>query len=181
MKNKEFEKIVNMYSKKLYNYLLKFHKNKEDAEDILQTTFIDFFEKAKRTKIEYPSAYLFRTAHNKSINLKKKNGKVTVLDTVNYSETKNYEDDIMEKSKNKEIREVLSELSPKYLLAIELKYFQKKKYREMAEIMELSESAVESILVRARKKIKKRMQDFVNPDVLKNRKNEGGEWWSAKM
>ncbi|MEA1973395.1 MAG: sigma-70 family RNA polymerase sigma factor, partial [Candidatus Cloacimonadota bacterium] len=171
MNNKEFEKVVRKYQKKIFNYLLKFHKHKEDAEDILQATFIDFFRYSKKTTIKHHSAFLYRTAHNKSINLKKKNAKITTLNTENYSEIDNSKNE-ENHPKNQEIRKALSSLSPKYLLTVELKYYQKKNYKEIAEIMEITESAVESILVRARRQIKKNMQDFENRNVLKIRKEK---------
>jgi len=130
--------------------LLKFHKNKEDAEDVLQSTFIEFYKQANKKNIEHHSAYLYRTAHNKSINLKNKNRKISPLNTDNYSETKKIEE-TQDSPKTLQLKKVLHELSPKHIQVIELKYYQNKRYKEIAEIMNITESAVESLLVSSKK------------------------------
>lgn len=170
MKNSDYEKIVRKYSKKIFNYLLKFHKNKEDAEDILQNTFIDFYKKVDTVDSRYYSAYLFRMAHNKSVNLYKRKQKVTHLETEFYSETKDYDEEVIKSANNHDLKKVLQSLKKNQLQVIELKYYQNKSYKEISEIMEITESAVESHLVRARKKIRKKMQDLGYEPVSKSRK-----------
>jgi RNA polymerase sigma-70 factor (ECF subfamily) len=65
--------------------------------------------------------------------------------------------------KNQIISAALAKLPSKYALLLELQYYQKLSYKEIADTLNLSVSAVDSRLVRAKKKLKKIIsQDFPN-------------------
>ncbi len=154
MSEKEFEKVVKEYGKQLYGYLLKILVNPDNADDVMQSTFSAFYKNMSHIDPEKYISYLFRTAHNKAINYSKKEKRYTVLHdyapelTVEESEV-NYE----------YIKIALKELKPQELFVVELKYYQNKNYAEIAEIMDITVSAVDSILVRAKRKLRKLLQD----------------------
>ncbi|RLC52762.1 MAG: hypothetical protein DRZ79_00605, partial [Candidatus Cloacimonadota bacterium] len=56
---------------------------------------------------------------------------------------------------NKIISSCMQKLKPEQAFILELQFFQKKSYKEIAEILETSESAVDSKLVRAKRKLRK--------------------------
>lgn len=156
MKN-QFELLVEKDGKKLYNYLRKILRNQEDAEDILQETLLAIYRKFDTIKPQAVESYLYRTAYHKALNhIKKRNTDSKYRSSIIDPEL------IVEKNvevvdlgdKNLEIREAMLELGNKYSILIELKYFQNKSYREIAEILDITESAVDSRLVRAKKKLK---------------------------
>ncbi|MCD6177219.1 MAG: RNA polymerase sigma factor [Candidatus Cloacimonetes bacterium] len=154
MNNNKFEVLLQNESKKLYNYLLKILRNKEDAEDILQETFIAFHKKMNSVKESSYKSYLFRTAYHKALNLiKKRNAKNKLV--TNYQEMEHFED---KQSKNNQqqkelIKDALSQLKPEEALLIELQFYQKMNYKQIAETLETTQSAVDSKLVRAKKKL----------------------------
>ena len=164
--NDKFEVLLQNESKKLYNYLLKILRNKEDAEDILQETFIAFHKKMNSVKESSYKSYLFRTAYHKALNLIKKRNTKNKLVT-NYNEMGYFED---KQPKNNEqqnelVKDALSQLKPEEALLIELQFYQKMNYKQIAETLETTQSAVDSKLVRAKKKLikliteQKKMQD----------------------
>ena len=98
MNNDKFEELLQNESKKLFNYLLKILRNREDAEDILQETFIVFHKKMNFVRESSHKSYLFRTAYHKALNfIKKRNAKNKLV--TNYPEMEHFED---ERTKNNE-------------------------------------------------------------------------------
>ena len=154
MNDNKFELLLQNESKRLYNYLLKILRNKEDAEDILQETFIAFHKKMNSVKESSYKSYLFRTAYNKALNLIKKrdakNKLVTSYNKMEYFEDKPNQNN---EDQNELIKEAFTKLKPKEALLIELQYFQKMSYKQIAEVLETTQSAVDSKLVRAKKKL----------------------------
>ncbi len=154
MNNNKFELLLQTESKKIYNYLLKILRNKEDAEDILQETFIAFHKKMNTIKVSSYKSYLFRTAYHKALNLiKKRNAKNKLV--TSYHDMEHFNDEPVENNdkKNELIKDALSQLKPDEALIIELQFYQKMSYKQIAEVLETTQSAVDSKLVRAKKKL----------------------------
>ena len=152
MNNGKFEVLLQNEGKKVYNYLLKILRNKEDAEDILQETFIAFHKKMSFVKESSYKSYLFRTAYHKALNLiKKRNAKNKLV--TNYHEMEHYEDKPTENNdqQNELVKDALSQLKPEEAILIELQFYQKMNYKQIAETLETTQSAVDSKLVRAKK------------------------------
>ena len=180
MDRNKFEDILRWENKKIFNYLLKILRNKEDAEDILQETFLAFYRKMDIISDETYISYLYRTAHNKALNHIKKRKKQNKFSS-NYSdmnymaEEKNDSEPNVQKSIS--VKKALAKLPEKYAILLELQFYQKKSYKEIADMLEMSVEAVDSKLVRAKKKLKKIiMQDSRQNGVFKDRgeKNEKG-------
>ncbi|HOD54645.1 MAG TPA: sigma-70 family RNA polymerase sigma factor [Candidatus Cloacimonadota bacterium] len=159
----DWEVFIKDKAKKLYHYILKYVSYHEDAEDIVQNTFLELYKNTHKLDEEYYEQWLYRVAHNKSINLlkqntskRKKQGEIELSVPV-FTEDK-YSDE--NEKKKAIIRQCFSSLKPKYALALELQFYQNKSYKEIADIMDITPSAVESLLVRAKKEMKKKLQDL---------------------
>lgn len=176
---KSFNEIIMAESPKLFNYLRKILRNQEDAEDILQEVFIAVYKHWDTISPEAREAYIFRTAYNKALNyIKKRNNQPDTSlikpELLSFSDSIESTEDNQEKQ-NEEIRFAMNELPAKYSILIELKYFQNKSYREIAEIVDLTESAVDSRIVRAKKKLRKIILKRRNMNEKKsNRMQQGG-------
>jgi len=161
MNRADFESIVEEYGAKLYRYLFRFLNNKDDAEDVLQSLFMAFYSNMDNVDPQRYAAYLFRTAHNQAINYKKKRNRfIPLSDSIKEKQHSIYDIDLVAEKKADQIRTALAKLKTQEVLAIELQFFQKKGYREIAEIMGLTPKAVDSMLVRAKRKLRKYLQDF---------------------
>jgi len=154
MNEKNFEVLLKKEGKKVYNYLLKMLRNKEDAEDIMQETFVGFYKKMDSINEKAYKSYLFRTAYHKALNHIKKRDKNSKHE-VNYSEMEQFQSNESgsDESKNLLVKSALAELKPQEALLIELQYFQKMSYKQIAETLETTTSAVDSKLVRVKKKL----------------------------
>jgi RNA polymerase sigma factor (sigma-70 family) len=156
MNKNKFEAVLNSEKKKIFNYLLKILRNREDAEDILQEVFIAFYNKMETVDENYFTSYLYRAAHNKALNLIKSRKRKDDLN-VHFEDMERMPEAPVETENpnNEKIRFAMRQLKEEQALILELKYFQKKSYKEIAEILETTESAVDSKLVRAKRKLKK--------------------------
>jgi RNA polymerase sigma-70 factor (ECF subfamily) len=77
------------------------------------------------------------------------------------SEKYSPETDIIDKELTDKVKEAIQNLSVKYRTAIVLYTYENKSYKEISKIMGKSISAVESLIFRAREKLKKSLQDYI--------------------
>ncbi|MBN1327062.1 MAG: RNA polymerase sigma factor [Candidatus Cloacimonetes bacterium] len=174
MEQQIFEEILETEKNRIFNYLLKILRHREDAEDILQETFMAFYHNFSRIKTNAHLSYLYRIAHNKAINRIKKTKRIKNVE-ISYPDLSSTEfnpginDQKISEIKNELIRKAFSRLKPKDALILELQFYQKMSYAQMAEVLEISSKAVDSRLIRAKKRLKKIiLQDDSYNVVLQN-------------
>ncbi len=74
-----FEDFYNLTKKKVFYLIYSYLRNQQDAEDILQETYLSMLEHRSRIKADSVMSYLFKIAQNKSLNfLKKKHRNVSM-------------------------------------------------------------------------------------------------------
>lgn len=172
MSNEIFEMLLKKEGKKLHNYLLKILRNKEDAEDILQETFVGFYKKIDSINENAYKSYLFKTAYHKALNHIKKRDKKNKQE-FNYTEMEQFQSKEISSNEKKNllVKSALAQLKPEEVLLIELQYFQKMSYKQIARTLDTTVSAVDSKLVRVKKKLikiineQKKMQENELLDV----------------
>ena len=178
MNKNKFEFILRTENNKIFNYLLKILRNREDAEDILQEVFIAFYKKMETVNETSCLSYLYKTAYNKALNKINSNKKTKNL-MVSYDNIENLKETEPEKPddfKNKIIRNAYTKLKPKEAYILELQFYQKMNYKEIAKRLSTTVSATDSRLVRAKKKLKKYiMQEMKENKVYKNRGIQNGQ------
>lgn len=144
------EWLVSRYQKSLFAAVYSMCRNAEDANDIVQETFIQYFTSGTEfTDERHIHAWLLRVAINKTKNLFRSswNRKVTLTDELRGGETqKREEDDLLEK---------VMALPEKYRVVIHLFYYEGFSVKEMAEILEITEGNVKMRLSRGRSMLKK--------------------------
>lgn len=158
MTRREYNIAVNDYSGRLYGFALKYLQNTDDASDIVQDVFEKLWKNRKKVEIEKVKSWLFTCAHNAMINYIKKKSRMTYSDQITSNETQESH------SKAYEMKEViektLSQLPPVQKSIILLRDLEGYNYKEIGEILELSEAQVKVYLFRARNKIKKQLKDL---------------------
>jgi len=161
----EFEFILRENNRRILNYLLKILRNQEDAEDILQDVFISFYHKMENINENAYRSYLYKTAYNKALNLIKSREKKRLLTREHRINSETRENKSNQEDRKKEmIKKAFSKLPPKYAVLLELQYYQKMSYKEIAKTLSTTISAVDSKLVRAKKKLKK----IISQDLKEN-------------
>jgi RNA polymerase sigma-70 factor (ECF subfamily) len=129
---------------------------KDEAEDILQEVFIKVMdERAKFTPKAKFGTWLYRMAVNRSYNaVRDRKVQVELDDHLPDDQSRLALDRLVENERAIVLKTALLELNERQRAALTLREFQDKSYAEIAEIMEVSIDAVESLLFHARTKLK---------------------------
>jgi RNA polymerase sigma-70 factor, ECF subfamily len=150
--------LVSRWEKRVYNYLLRLVRNREDALDLAQDVFLKAFQNLK--KLEDParfSAWLFRIAHNEAYSLLRKNRPEGEFPAGSAS--------TFPLELTLAVEAALTKLSPDHREAVVLKVYQGFKFEEMAEILECPVSTVKSRLYTALDLLKQTLAPIGGTDV----------------
>ncbi len=157
MTSKDYNETVRTYSGRLYRFVLKSLQNVEDANDIVQETFMKLWQHKEKVELEKAKSWLFTTAYRALVNLAKKNKRESSLDSIDFNEP-------FTNGHNYELKEVLDKcldlLPPQQKTILLLRDLEGYNYKEIGEMLELSESQVKVYLFRARQKIKNQIKDL---------------------
>ena len=159
---KAFSSLLNRYRDSIYFMLLKMVNNTSDAEDLPIEAFGKAFRFIDSFTPEYAfSTWLFRIATNNCIDfIRKKQLSPPPIDqaqedvdnmTVNIqSDLPDPEERLINAQETAVLREIVSQLKPRYRKLIELRYFKEYSYEEIAAEMNLPIGTVKARLFRAK-------------------------------
>ena len=156
----DWNKLVAKESEKLLNYINKIVGDIDNSRDIVQDVFLACFENIDRIDENYILAWMYRTAHNKAINFVKKQKRYILCVPPEQMHVEDFEEEKRKQRQAQFIKECFQRLKPRHSMVLELQYYQKRSYKEIAEITGMSMGAVESILVRAKRECKKIMESM---------------------
>ncbi|MEN8249730.1 MAG: RNA polymerase sigma-70 factor [Bacteroidota bacterium] len=160
-----FEKLFEQYHKKLYAFLFRLLNSKEDAEELVQETFIKIWEK-REDFIEGCSfqSFLFKIAKNAFLNLnrKKVNRKVFEdrLNFLNEIPQGSTDDYIIFKETTEIINTVIGGLPPKRKEIFLLRRIDGFSRQEIADKLGISVITVDSQLLKANKYLKEELMKY---------------------
>lgn len=184
IKNNEpesFRKLVLSHQDMIINTCYGFVKNHTDAEDVAQEVFIEVYRSISKFREDAKlSTWLYRIAVNKSIDfLRKQKRKIWLgsIQSVFGSEAKAMvvEDkhqpnpqQILEQNERKIVlQHAIDKLAENQKTAFILHKYEGLSYKEIAKIMDLSLSSVESLMHRAKKNLKKLLYDYYQETMKK--------------
>ncbi len=163
---KAFEQLVSKYKQSIYFTALKIVHNRSDAEDLTMVSFYKAFQSLHLYRPDYAfSSWLFKIATNNCIDFVRKKKAITrtslstsatdaendnkqpltIRDTNNDPEAS-----LIRDQKTQRLRQMVSQLPPKYCQIIELRYFEELSYDEIAEKTKIPVGTVKAILYRAK-------------------------------
>lgn len=148
-----FKEFYTLYSRAMLNASLRIVGNQEEAEDILQESFLIAFQKLKdiRSDAEF-GGYLKRVVVNKSIDLiRKRRQDLSSLEDVHISDVADEEDRI--EYDPALLAECIADLPSGFRLVLTLYLFEDYSHREIAEFLNISEGTSKSQYNRARQKL----------------------------
>jgi len=160
------EEVICLYEKRIYNLAFRFTGDKEEAFDLCQEIFLRVYSKIKLFSQGTDfNAWFMRLAVNAAINYKsrvRKNPSHTALefceeqgDGTGDGPANNPADRLEQETLQQSVNALLAQLPKRERMAITLQVREKKAVKEIAELMTTSVKAVESLLTRARKRLKK--------------------------
>lgn len=157
-----FEKIVIKYKDKLIYFISKYVNNIYVAEDISQDVFVYVLLNKGQYDFKYSlKTYLYMIAKCRAINYLKKESRIVKMENLeqSYNDYNNLEDEILDKVIDNKIKENIKKLKPNYQTVLELSLIDGFKYKEIAIIMNKNIGEVKILLHRAKKKLKKLLEE----------------------
>jgi len=153
----EFEQKIHTYSDMIFRIAFNYFANREDAEDVMQDTFLKLYQSERRFEDdEKLKAWLIRVTINKCKSMfrspfRKRRTELPEYEWENMIGEGDIENDIVIKHT---VYSAVMELPVKYRVVVYLYYYEDYSIKETAEIIGVKETTVQTQLMRARKKLK---------------------------
>jgi len=176
-----YSQIIDLYQEQVINTCLGMLHNQQDAEDLSQEVFIEVFKSVHQFKEESKfSTWLYRVAVSKSLNLirsRKRQKRAAFfkslvgLDKLQNIASKNDPLNhpgikLEQEEQAKVLFSKIAELPEKQRVVFTLCKMEGLSYLEVAEITELTKASVESLMFRAKKNLRKKLENFYKNELL---------------
>ena len=149
LKNKAFKELLDLYQERLYWHIRKIVITHDNANDVLQETFIRIYKGI--TNFKEKSAlhtWMYRIAYNESLRFiekNKRNSQVSLEENNNQYLNTLMEDSYFNGNELQlKLQTIISKLSKKQQRVFQMKYFDDLSFREMSEILNVSENTLKS-------------------------------------
>jgi RNA polymerase sigma-70 factor (ECF subfamily) len=177
---KKFRHLMESMSDELFMFALSFLRKREVAEEIVSDVFVKTWEnRFDLEKINNLKAYLFVSVKNACLSQirKDKKDKIVSIDGLEdfwFIPVEGPENEYIDKELLEQINKAIDQLPPKCKLAFTLAKINGMRYREIAEVMNVSEKTVNNHLVYAIKKISEILGIKRNKNIKSSRLKQAG-------
>lgn len=152
-----FSRLIRQYIRRVYRAAYAILRNRDDAEDIAQETFVRAYQGIGRFDADRPLfPWLYRIARNLCLNrIERVDKREARLPDWDYlpDDARGPEDSAVRSEELRRVRTALSRLPDRQREIIQLSHFQDCSYREIADILEIPVGTVMSRLYHARRKL----------------------------
>ncbi|WP_321372722.1 sigma-70 family RNA polymerase sigma factor [uncultured Draconibacterium sp.] len=164
-----FRALINKYKNLVYNTAFRLVRNSEDAEDIFQDVFLEIYKSCDAVRFDEDlTVWIYKIAYNKSISfLRRKN---PAKASNNNNDIANNELKLIEKNHPAKQLEQKENITTLYRFIDQLPENQRKvlllhkfeglSQKEICEKLDMSEHSVESLIYRARKNLKQKLNAY---------------------
>ena len=161
-----FEMYFRTYYQPLCNYAYSFVQDREEAEEIVQSTFLSVWEKKESIEIKTSlKSYLYSMVRNASLNLikhKKVQQKHAVEESALGDRShESVSHQVLSQELEGRIQVALEKLPEQCRLIFKLSRFEELKYAEIAEHLNLSVKTVENQMGKALKIMREQLKDYL--------------------
>lgn len=167
-----YDVLIKKYRSSVYNLVYRMIENRQEAEDIVQETFIKAFNALKTFNEEFAfSTWLFKIATNNCIDtLRKRKLQTYSLDTPVQTKDGEVSRDFADERYSPEQSTISSEstsiildsvesLPKKYQLVINMRHKEDRSYEEISELLEIPIGTVKARIFRAREILKRKLKE----------------------
>lgn len=169
--------LMQRYEQKLIRYVQRIILcSKEDAEDVVQETFIKTYEHLNDfdTSLKF-SSWIYRIAHNEAINALRKISRLPLTPRTeeehffleSIADSSDLEEEMLKKMESESVRAALSNISEKYREVLILKFLEEKSYEEISDILKKPVGTVGTLINRAKVKLREELQNNTHSYVDK--------------
>ncbi len=170
-----YRHLIERYQLLVFRTCMGFVHNKEDAEDLTQESFIQAYQSLSsfQRKSSFKT-WLVRIAINTSLNFLRKKNQLNIFSIFNQTQksadTEKFEsaqwieninpENILIDNQTREIlKEALDSLPEKQRIAIVLSKYDNLSQKEIAQVLNTSEGAVEALIQRAKTNLRKKLSN----------------------
>src|SRR5438067_3060886 len=158
--DRSFERIYRRHLGDVYHYALAVMRNRSDAEDVTQTTFLNAYRAFERgERPQKPQNWLIAIAHNVCRQRFRQSARrpteVAFDEDIGDRLVGADEEDIPNVD---DIRRALGHLAFNQRAALVMRELEGRSYAEISEILELTPSAVETLIFRARRALREQLE-----------------------
>ena len=168
-----FANLVDNYKNMVFSLAFKMTKNREEAEEVSQDTFIKAYKNLKNFKGDSKfSTWLYRIAYHACLDNLKKNKKHNTsfeINEVTFNQIKSVEDTLQtieRKERAQILDDCLLQLQDDERSLIWMFYYEELSLKEIIEVTSMSEANIKVKLHRARKKLLTIVKENVEPQII---------------
>ena len=153
-----FRQLMTQYKERLYWHIRKIVISHDDADDVLQNTFIKVYRNIDKFNAKSKLfSWMYRIATNESITFINKRAKSQNVDIseMQYKLAESLEADVHYDGDEMQLKlqKAIAQLPQKQQLVFNMKYFDDMKYQDISEVLETSVGALKASYYHAVKKI----------------------------
>jgi RNA polymerase sigma-70 factor (ECF subfamily) len=171
-----FDFLLAKYRKPIIHFMFRMVHNQAIAEELAQEVFLRIYRSRETYRAEARfSTWLYRIATNLGVNYARDNKLERTASTVYLDEpdtetgimhdvadsTPGAEAKILRRERMQAIREHVMALPERQRMAVLMHKYEEMDYRQIGEVLKLSESATKSLLFRAYQTLREKLKDFV--------------------
>ena len=158
LKDSAFSELLDMYQERLYWNIRKIVHTHENADDVLQNTFIRIYKSIGNFQQKSSlHTWMYRISYNESIRFLEKNNKkkFTNIEEVSSNNLEVlFEDEYFDVNEiQQKLNIIIDSFTDKQKRVFQMKYFDDLSFRQISEILEISESTLKSTYYTCVKKI----------------------------
>jgi RNA polymerase sigma-70 factor (ECF subfamily) len=172
--NDSFEILVNRHQTSILNLIYRFIGDRTQAKDLAQEVFIRVWQAAKTYRPEAKfTTWIYRITANLCLNELKSSRRRKLFQFLQFGEDQENtieevlvdaspspEDLLLSREQSRRISDALQSLSANQRMALVLRRYDNLSYQEIAKILNCSVSAVESLIVRAKRNLQEKLKNY---------------------
>lgn len=170
-----FAVLVDRYKDLVYTLTLRMLKNREEAEEVAQDTFIKVYKSINRFKGDSKfSTWIYRIAYNTSLDRLKKNRKHfndVAIDEFTEHEVKTIDNALSQlenEERNQAVQKCIAQLPSDDAVILTLYYFEEQSLDEISKVVGLTPNNVKVKLFRSRKKLATIMKAQLESEIIEH-------------
>lgn len=170
-----FAFLVDQYKDLIFSLALKMVKNREEAEEVAQDTFIKVYRSLNQFKGDSKfSTWVYKVAYNTCLDRLKKHKKeqhVVPIDEFNTHQIQSIDnafDALEEEERKQAIQDCIKLLPSEDAFLLTLFYFEDQSIEEISKVVGLKVNNVKVKLFRSRKKLTTILKELLEPEIIKH-------------
>ncbi len=171
-----FNIFFHKYCTKLYTFAFQITSDKLISEEVVSDVFTKLWKNRRNLKeIDNIESYLYRAVRNQSLSALRNSGKgltYTQITPEVFITNNSPETSMLDKELEKLIRDIVDCMPKAQQMIFKLIKNDGLKYREVAQILDISESTVETQMVRALKKLRLNISEYFEEESHLFRKSK---------